>query len=379
MCGLFGYACSKPIGRLPQVIIQLALENESRGRVSFGWSDGKRVVKDMGTISRKLYQLPLKTQGTLIGHTRAPTVGAHIVENTHPFEYKDKFHVIGAHNGSIYNYDALNKKYERDLKVDSMQIFKHISEGLPLDELEGSGAVTFIKDGELCISRFNGGLLSVARLDDVGGIVWSSLQCDLEKVLQSANLKYTMYTLSEGLIYFLGKDDKLFNSKDTIKIRTSQTGRSQRRTGGGYHYGQGYQQQSSSNQTTTTRTSSSATKGKRVIRLRVQRHISDLATDKQNVELQAEHKLHQECLALITNDKTISILDSPNELCSSCKDEHTNRKLVHVRVPICLKCLCVKVLDGSVVAPHVLKSLGIKPSKEDTAAAVAQATVSIPS
>ena len=330
MCGLFGYAVKQSIPRLGQVLLQLALENESRGRVSFGWSDGDHLVKDLGNISRKLYLFPLKQHGVLMGHTRAPTVGAHIVENSHPYEFKDKHHVIGAHNGSIYNHSELNKKYNRTLDVDSMHIFAHIAEGHPLDDLEGRGAITFLKDGELCLSRFNSGSLAVAHLTD-GGIVWSSLDSDLRKCLDSANLKYTIYNLVEGNIYFYGEGDKLYNSNDKITIQVSTTTTKRFINNGSSYY-----------PITNSNDSKLPWNKQRNVRLRVTKEFSQspkpLGDTVSTRDINTLMTLHKDNPGLSYELKELL-------KCSHC-EEQTTRRLQQNNLPCCLRCLANRVYNN---------------------------------
>src|SRR5437867_10025519 len=150
MCGIFGFATTKKIPRAWQVVTQLALYNESRGRQSWGitWlpKNGKTpsVEKDVGEISKNLYRIPLLSSGILIGHTRAATIGSVSKENAHPFAFtNDKNTVIGVHNGGLSNHDELNAKLHRSFAVDSMHIFAHLAEERDMKEINGSGTVVF--------------------------------------------------------------------------------------------------------------------------------------------------------------------------------------------------------------------------------------------
>lgn len=264
MCGLFGFATNENIKNLAGAFLVMALENQSRGRDSWGVYNGKELIKSLGTIERQWHKVPMRNHGVMMGHVRAATVGKETVPNSHPFEFKGKYHVIGAHNGHISNWQELNKKYERSLEVDSMHIFAHIAEERPMDELEGSGAVTFIKDGGLYFSRFNNGTLAIAQLLDDDkkpiGLAWSSLDCDLRKALDGSGIKYETYKVEEGRIYFWN-NNALSVCKQRMTIQSYQRRNmpvTDRRTFPSHsHSGR----------------SSNATTDKRIIRLRVCREV----------------------------------------------------------------------------------------------------------
>src|SRR6266566_1827382 len=221
MCGLWGYAATQNVKNLSSAALVIALENQSRGRDSWGVSNGQQIIRSVGEIHNQWHKIPFRNRGLLMGHTRAATVGGIKEANSHPFEFKDKFHVIGAHNGHVSNWQELNAQYERTLEVDSMHIFAHIASGLPLNEVHGSGAVVFLKDNSLYFSRFNNGSLAIAQLlsddDKPMGLAWSSLSFDLKKGLYGAGIKFKMYDVENGHIYFWG-DDKLYDTKNEMPI-----------------------------------------------------------------------------------------------------------------------------------------------------------------
>ena len=74
----------------------------------------------------------------------------------------------------------------------------------------------FFKNNELWLSKFNGGILSVAKLK-IGGIVFSSEERALEAALTGANLEYTLLTLAENKLYFY-EGGKLYDNKEKIGI-----------------------------------------------------------------------------------------------------------------------------------------------------------------
>ncbi len=212
MCGLFGYAVEKQTPLLAQMGVVLAVFNANRGTDAWGVSDGKKIWKGNGSSVQNLFQMPVRNKGMLMGHTRAATVGAKTAANAHPWRF-DKpdgsGFVIGAQNGHVRNWFDLNKQYKRELEVDSMQIFAHLAAGLPLSEIEGSGAITFFKDNNLFFSKFHGGQLAIARLKE-GGILWSSDENHLRSALLGGgrtSQDYEFLTLQDELVYYYGPED----------------------------------------------------------------------------------------------------------------------------------------------------------------------------
>lgn len=338
MCGLFGYASNENVKNMSGAFLVMALENQSRGRDSWGIYNGKELIKSVGTIERQWHKIPMRNRGVMLGHVRASTVGATTQPNCHPFEFKGKNHVVGAHNGHISNWQELNKKYERTLEVDSMQIFAHIAEDRPMDELEGSGAITFVKNGGLYFSRFNGGSLSIAQLlnDDKKpiGLAWSSLGCDLIKALDGAGIKYENYKVEEGRIYFWS-NNALSVAKQRMTIQSYQRKMiavNDRRHSCGVSHER-------SNGTPTD---------KRIIRLRVCRDLTP-TTKSTNQPLDLQAQALEEVKKKIAPNTNITIESGKSDYCSC--GTSTSRRLISGQT-CCLTCAAKLVLDGTLLIPE---------------------------
>ena len=120
MCGIFGYCGENP--SIDKIKI-LGIYNEVRGRDACGvfinqmtlhGNNAERTFTSF--IENTVFPEPKKNT-TIIGHTRNSSVGGTKAEFTHPYEIKlsdDKRKLpdlIGAHNGTIYNWEELAAKY----------------------------------------------------------------------------------------------------------------------------------------------------------------------------------------------------------------------------------------------------------------------------
>lgn len=326
MCGLFGYALKEAHPRLQQIITQLALYNENRGQCSWGayLKEGDELIKDVGPIGLSLSRIPSDRAGIMIGHTRASTVGATTQPNAHPFEFiGEGGRVIGAHNGGISNHRELNTKNSTSLEVDSMHIFYYIANNKPMKDLEGYGAITFLKNDMLFLSRFAGGVLSVARMEDGGGIFWSSEEGALNRTLVSAGVKFSSYNLAEDKVYFY-RDGAIYQTKDVMPIkrwsRPNYTGQND-------NFFRGY----------SNRTSSPRTEDPIIIRFHIT-HPEAVTVDDELDAIKAK----------IFNDKTITDHRSYSTACSDCR-ESTMRYYVKNGISMCLSCIAKRIKNERTV------------------------------
>lgn len=219
MCGLFG-AKFQP-GRIDQVRLAIVMATladsmDSRGGDSWGVysPDGDRLIKGLGTAIGDFDAVEVAKYPTIIGHTRMGTTGENTIANAHPFFMAGRKLVIGAHNGIVWNDEELNRRYNRNFEVDSMHIFQHIADELPLSEIGGYGAITYVdsdaEDDRVYMGTFNNGELAVARVYDETketiGIVWASTPEALSRALNMAKLNYGFVTVKDGLLHYTTAD-----------------------------------------------------------------------------------------------------------------------------------------------------------------------------
>lgn len=197
MCGIAGYYCTNKFDdRLRIALPLLAVFMQSRGKHSWGWTDGKNIRKEIGAIEDDL-DFDMAGQKHVILHTRHATTGKISKENSHPFIAGK---ILGVHNGIVYNHDELNAKYGRNCTVDSQHLLHHIDEGLPMDDIEAYGTVVFFKDGLIHFGKFNGGEFCVGKFNK--NFIFASTKDAVINAARASGIKnLTIYELKEGLCY----------------------------------------------------------------------------------------------------------------------------------------------------------------------------------
>lgn len=237
MCGIYGYrtrtGVELTVFETTVLSTVLAREMENRGRDSWGGvvfkGDHAEIFKGVGRITANAHQfLRAASVGqTILAHTRAATVGKISKDNSHPFLIGD---VLGVHNGSIYNYTELNKKYDRNYEVDSQQIFAHLNSGLDLSEVEGQGTFIFSRSTEawknIYIARTVGSSLFVGRFyrdskhHEHFATVWASEERGVRIAADLVGAYLTEVRIDPNKLYKVGSDGDVYNTDSAFELKT---------------------------------------------------------------------------------------------------------------------------------------------------------------
>jgi hypothetical protein len=159
------------------------------------------ISKGVGPILEKL---PAARMASLAGflHTRHATHGDVVAANAHPFVMGN---LVGAHNGVLSNHFELNTAHKRNFAVDSMHIFQHILDGLPMSDLKGYGAIEYFRDGAFYVGCCNDGSLEVALTS--AGVVWASTADAITFACRQAGVELKhFYKVEQGKMYRIESD-----------------------------------------------------------------------------------------------------------------------------------------------------------------------------
>ncbi len=223
ICGLFGFDLQRvqlSNERKVALTAVLAAGNDTRGGDSWGYwgkSPNKadhKIDKGLGDIAKQV--LKMSNIPILMAHCRKATQGAVSVPNCHPFEINN---VIGAHNGIISNHTELNRKYSRDFEVDSMHIFKHLSEGRELEDIHGYGTIEFVRKeypSRIYLCKLSGELhvWAIGKEKNCRAVIWSSDNDHLKAALTAANIAGYTFEVKSGQLYYV-ENGQFFEETDT--------------------------------------------------------------------------------------------------------------------------------------------------------------------
>lgn len=248
MCGIFGIVRERPAKFDYSTFCTLGIANDSRGGDSCGvFIDGK---VEYGVKEDKLFQ-DFFTKSTILentnvarialGHCRKASVGAVNIATAQPViiqNENNETEFVVLHNGTIYNYEALAKKYIPDVDIKGMtdsQVMARIFYYKGYDVLEeyNGGAVFFIVDyreEEPKVMFFKGASRKYENDKDLTDerplylcitgdeMVFSSIPVYLLALRPNA----TLYTASSNVLGQY-KDGKLFGIKKYNRSKCQQT------------------------------------------------------------------------------------------------------------------------------------------------------------
>lgn len=249
MCGIYGWSLpvSSRIEKNRKAVMAgvLAITNDTRGGDSWGFYDLRTLVHGLGDISNAAIQTIDKH--LLMAHTRKATTGSISCQNAHPFEIGN---VIGAHNGIITNHTELNTKYKREFAVDSMHIFGHLNDGLPLTDVYGYGAIHFARKeaahkGRIYLCKISGGgdlsLFGIGKgPKNYNGVVWSSNDSHAKTALKAAGLPHFELELKANQLYFVENGQAFIATGETLALGERNYGGSMPDWRNGYSSGYDY-------------------------------------------------------------------------------------------------------------------------------------------
>lgn len=235
MCGLSGFAgINNKFSRF-MLAINLGVGIDSRGGDAAGFvniaKDSFRYCKKLGTWGEsKSKFLHSASNGELcMMHSRYATCGMKTIQEAHPFAIKRNGKTVlwGAHNGIIPDAWDSAKENNRNIDVDSQELFELIADNEieKMQELSGYGVITWIEassPNKIKLARLSeDSEICMVELED-GGHVWASTPKILDNALKEANLNAVAdIELDEiGRVYEISNEGIIASAITGVMVRS---------------------------------------------------------------------------------------------------------------------------------------------------------------
>ena len=233
MCGIGGYIGIKDTEKRFKLVAAMGKGIDTRGQAMAGYisstKDDLIHARRQGSWSSADDEFVMRAaHGDLcLMHSRAPGYG-HPIDNAHPFPIvrNDKVVLWGAHNGSLHEALASAKAHNREMTVDSKELFELLADNeiSTLNNYHGWGVIEWVvasNTHEVRLSKLTSNSDLVAVEIEGGGTVWASTLHILRNACDAAGLEVTaQYQLNEiGRVYVVDKDG--LHPSDQTNVRLS--------------------------------------------------------------------------------------------------------------------------------------------------------------
>jgi glutamine phosphoribosylpyrophosphate amidotransferase len=220
MCGIAGYVNIKNTEARFKLVTALGRGIDMRGQAMAGYvsstKDDLIHARKQGSWSSADDEFILRAaHGDLcMMHSRAPGYG-HPITNAHPFPIvrNDEVVLYGAHNGSLNEAAESARIHNREMTVDSKELFELLADGEfdTMNKYHGWGVIEWIlasNTHEVRLSRLTQHSDVVAVEVEGGGTVWASTWNILRAALNAAGLEVrSQYQVNDvGRVYAINKD-----------------------------------------------------------------------------------------------------------------------------------------------------------------------------
>ena len=234
MCGLGGYVFSKNIDSEKRFKLVTAMGKgiDMRGQAMAGYvsSTDEDLIhaRKQGSWSSADDEFILRAaHGDLcMMHSRAPGYG-HPIDYAHPFPIvrNDEVVLYGAHNGSLNEALASAKAHNREMTVDSKELFELLADGEydTLNKYHGWGVIEWVATSnihEVRLARITNNSDLVAVEVKGGGTVWASTWHILRNALEAAGLEViSQYQVNDiGRVYIVDKDGLRPSDQTNVRL-----------------------------------------------------------------------------------------------------------------------------------------------------------------